>query len=505
MSLQSVWFDDVERPNRPVLSGDLDVDLVVVGAGITGLTTALLAQRDGLSVAVVEARRVGSGTTGHTTGKLTAQHGLVYAGLAERHGIEAARTYASANSAGVSRVARLVDEFDISCELTTALSCVYSQEPERRADLAAEAKVAASLGFPAVLIDATDLPFDVDAAVQFADQLHLHPMRYLTGLAEAFVDADGQLFEHTRVVDLAERDDEVVVSTATGTIRANDVVVATLLPFGLIGGYFAKTRPSRSFGIAVRLSDVAPLSMTLSVDAPTRSTRPWPGGGPTGLIVAGGSHPTGDDQDTSDLLDELVDWTRRTFSVAHVDHQWSAQDYATPDHVPYVGRASTHQHILVATGFAKWGLSAGTAAAIMLTDHLADRDNPWASLFDAGRIGDLHAVGTLVGDNLKVGKDFIAGRFARVRDADPNDLRPGQGALVRLRGDVVGAYRTESGELRLVEAKCSHLGCPLRWNTAEHSWDCSCHGSRFDTDGTILAGPATSGLTIVDSTESGAG
>ncbi|MFC7595762.1 FAD-dependent oxidoreductase [Terrabacter sp. GCM10028922] len=496
---ESVWLATADLPRYPVLESDLEVDVAVVGGGWVGLTTALLAQRDGARVAVLEAARVGSGTSGYTTGKVTSQHSLLYADLVRRHGEEDARRYADANQAGLEKVTALVHELGIDCDLTRAPAYTYTRQPDQLAEIEAEVDAAARLGLPAALAAETDLPFDIVAAVRFDDQIHLHPGRFLGGLAAAVTAAGGQVLELTRVTAIDEQPDGTVeLTTHTAKVRANQVVVATLLPLGVTGGYFAKTRPSRSYGLAARLTAPAPASMTISIDSPTRSTRPWPTPGPNGLIVVGNGHETGAEPDTEAKYADLEEWTRSTFDVEAIDYRWSAQDYSTPDRLPYVGRSPTSRTVLVATGFHKWGLSNGTAAALMLADLLAGRDNAWLPTFDATRIGDAKGIGELIKDNLKVGKEFVGGRVARLSSIPADELEPGHGGLIDVDGDTVGAYRDPDGDLHAVRLTCTHLGCPLRWNPAETSWDCNCHGSRFDADGSILNGPAVEPLEEVE-------
>ena len=498
---ESVWLATAELPRYPELEADLEVDVAVVGGGWVGLTTALLAQRDGARVAVLEAERVGAGTSGYTTGKVTSQHSLIYADLVGRYGEEGARRYAEANEAGMEKVAALVDELGIDCELTRAPAYTYTVQPDRLREIESEVEAAARLGLPAALAGETDLPFDVVAAVRFDNQIHLHPSRYLAGLAAAVTKAGGHVLERTRVTAIDEQPDEAVqLTTRRAKVRADQVVVATLLPLGLTGGYFAKTRPSRSYGLAARLTASAPASMTISIDSPTRSTRPWPTPGPNGLIVVGNGHETGAEPDTESMYADLEKWTRSAFDVEAIDYRWSAQDYSTLDRVPYVGHSPLSRKVFVATGFHKWGLSNGTAAAIMLADLLAGRDNAWLPTFDATRIGDPKAIGELIKDNLKVGKEFVGGRVARLGSIPADELQPGHGGLIDLDGETVGAYRDRDGELHAVHPTCSHLGCPLRWNPAETSWDCNCHGSRFDADGSILNGPAVEPLEQVERT-----
>jgi nitrite reductase/ring-hydroxylating ferredoxin subunit len=315
----------------------------------------------------------------------------------------------------------------------------------------------------------------------------------LAGLAAAVADSGGRIFERTRAVAVDEKDDAVEMRSEAGpVVRARHAVMATLLPIGLTGAFFARTRPSQSHGIAVRLPVEAPVGMAISVDSPTRSTRPWPGGGPSGLIVVGGDHETGSVEDTAAVYQSLVDWVSSTWNFsAQPEYQWSAQDYSTPDLLPYVGRSPGSTAIFVATGMHKWGLSNGTVAAGILSDLIADRDNRWASLYDAGRIGDPHAVAKLLKDNLKVGKEFATGHLSRALQGGLDHLEVGEGGLFEIDDEMVGAYRDTDGKLHTVKPTCTHLGCALAWNNADTTWDCNCHGSRFDPDGEILDGPAT--------------
>lgn len=501
---QSVWLATAELPRRGQAQGRITADLAVVGGGLIGLTTGLLAARDGMEVVLLEAGRLGRGTTGHTTGKVTSQHGLLYDELANRHGQDRARAYAQANQAGVERVADLVAALGIDCELERCASYVYTNDADKAAALSREAEAAEALGLPARLCDAAEVGLPAESAVCFDDQLQLHPIRYLAGLAAELTRTGGRIFEDSRVVDLTEdgHDETSVVLTTDGgaTVRARSVVIATLLPIGLTGGYFARTRPSRSYGIAVRLSSPVPRGMTISVDSPTRSTRAWPAGGPSGLIVVGNGHETGAHEDTEARYQGLVDWVASVWNSApdSVEYRWSAQDYLSTDRVPYVGRVPGSKATLVATGMQKWGLSNGTAAASILADLLAGRDNAWSGTFDAGRIGDAEAVAKLVTDNLKVGKDFVSGHLSRIISGGADHLGVGEGGLYDADGHTVGGYRDTEGRLHTIKPVCTHLGCPLNWNPAEASWDCSCHGSRFDPDGRILDGPAVSPLDRAD-------
>lgn len=494
----SVWLAPAEPTGYPELEGELAVDVAVVGGGITGLTTAVALQRRGRVVAVVEADRVGTGTTGNTTGKVTSQHGVIYHRLIERHGLQRARLYAEANQAAVEMVDALAQETGADCEFERAPAYVYTRGPDGVGDIEREHAAAVRLGLPATLTDEVDLPFPVARALRFDDQAHIHPGRYVTALARAVVARGGQVFEHTRAVGVTERSTHAVVRTTAGTVRAEQVVLATLLPIVDLGGFFAKSRPTRAYGIAARLGGDAPRGMHIAIDPPTRSTRPWNDGGRPGLIVVGEGHRTGHDDASPARWGDLERWTRQHFAVESFDHRWSAQDFSTADGIPYVGRSPRSRRTFVATGFAKWGLTNGTAAAAMLADQIAGAENPWLEAFDATRIGGAEAVKQLVEQNVHVGTRFVTDRIGRLRAGSPADLAPGEGGVVRAGRRAVGAYRDPEGALHAVSITCSHMGCTLHWNAAETTWDCPCHGSRFSIAGDVLDGPAVRNLDRIE-------
>ncbi|MFN3215836.1 MAG: FAD-dependent oxidoreductase [Acidimicrobiales bacterium] len=499
MSLhQSVWLATAPRPSFPPLAGDLVVDVAVVGGGITGLTTALLLQRDGARVALVEADRIGAGTSGATTGKVTSQHGLVYSKLIDTHGEDRARQYAEANEAAISMIEELAAEASADCRFQRASAFVYALDDEDVPRIAAEHAAAVRSGIAATITTDIDLPFAVPSALRFDDQAHLHPGRYSAALARMLADAAVPVYEHTRALEVVEEANHATVRTAHGDVHADQVVVATLLPIVDAGGFFAKARPSRSYGVAARLRRDAPSGMHLSAGSPTRSTRPWNDGDGQGLIIVGESHVTGHDGADPGRWGALERWARQHFDVESFEYRWSSHDYETFDHVPYVGRSPRTERILVATGFRKWGLTNGTAAAVILRDLVAGRENPWREVFDATRIGGPTTVAKLVAENVHVGKQFVTDWAGRLSAVSVQHLEPGDGGLVEVDGRVVGAHRRPDGTIEAVSATCTHLGCTVHWNAAETSWDCPCHGSRFGTDGAVLAAPAVRPLDRIE-------
>lgn len=494
---RSLWSTDVERTSYAPLRGEIDVDVVVVGGGITGLTTALRCKEAGLSVAVLEAARVGDGSTGSSTGKVTSQHDLFYASAIGASGESAAQRYADANQWSLGALEELADRHDVDAYPSRQPSYVFTRDPSKVGAVRAEAGAARRLGLPAAFVDDVGLPFEVLGAARFDDQLQLHPTRLVVGFARA-VHGDGStVHENSRVVDVSHDDVGVVARTSDGLVRARHAVVATLLPIIDRGLEFARTRPSRSYGVAVELDDEPPEPMYISAESPKRSLRHYHGDEGTFLVVVGEQHETGHDKDTERHYRALIDFAHEHFAVRSVAYRWSAEDFMPVDGVPYVGRPLFSDRIWVASGFKKWGLSNGVVAASIMTDGIVGRDNVWAEAFDVRRVGALRDYAKLVRDNSRVGARFVADRLTLPGPTATQRLESGDGVVVRSGTKPVAVSRASDGALRAVDAICTHLGCLVSWNDAETSWDCPCHGSRFADDGAVVTGPATRPLDAV--------
>ena len=493
---RSLWIDTSPATDHPPLHGEHSADVVIVGAGIVGLTTALLLQRSGQRVVVLEADRVCTGTTGHTTAKVTSLHQLIYERLTRRYDPRTATTYARANEAALDQVEALVHELQIDCDFHRTPAYTYTLEPRCVPDVEAEARAAMAAGLSASLVTRTELPLPVRAAVRVEHQIALHARLYCVGLAAALHRDGATIHEHSRVTDVDTHDRSYAVKTAHGTIHARHVVLATLLPFLDRGGFFAKATPQRSYLVAARLRQPAIDGMYINVETPTRSLRPALGG--RYLLVGGEGHAVGQEPDTEGCYRRLEEWTRAHFAVESIDYRWSAQDYMSIDELPFIGPMPRGRGILVATGFRKWGMSLGTLAAMLLHDRITGYDNPWAATFDARRLNMRQSLvkGTRAG--LHAAKHFFGDRLSDLRAPKASALAPGHGGIAKLDGRTVAAYRDDDGRLHAVSPVCPHMGCRVRWNPAERSWDCPCHGSRFTAHGQVIEGPAVEDLRRIE-------
>jgi glycine/D-amino acid oxidase-like deaminating enzyme/nitrite reductase/ring-hydroxylating ferredoxin subunit len=456
----------------------------VLGGGITGITTALLLRRAGASVAVVEARRVAGGVTGYTTSKVTSLHGLTYARLAARLGDETARAYGEANEWGLARVARFVQQLGIDCDFRRKDAFTYAESRDDLPRIEEEVDRAARLGLPASFADSTDLPFPIAGAVRFSNQAEFHPVKYVRALAGALVAEGGHLHEGTRALGVSEGS-PCRVRTEHGDLVADQVVVATHFPFLDRGLFFARMHPERSYVVAARVAGALPQGMYLSSDRPSHSLRAHPDGDAELLLVGGESHKTGKGH-ASERYSALEDWARERFAVESVEYRWATQDNMPADGMPFVGRLTPRsKRVLVATGFRKWGLANGTAAARMLADSILGRRNAWAHAFDPQRANVAAAAPSLLKENADVAFHFFADRLAKRSAAD--GLAPGEG---RVTGAGLGQRALYKDRVHSLSARCTHLGCIVSWNDAERTWDCPCHGSRFAADGAVIQGPA---------------
>lgn len=490
----SLWIETARSKTYRPLEGKPSFDAIVIGAGITGLTTALLLQREGMHVGVLEARRVGGGVTGYTTAKVTALQGVVLSELLGKHGEERAREYADANVAAVDRIVAIVQEEEIDCDLERMDAYTFAATPSESSLISEEARACETLGVKAALETEPPVPFPVSAAVALREQAMFHPRKYCLGLAERIHGRKGKVYEASNVLEVEEKKTVCKVKTENGTISAPFVVVATHLPFMGEGKYYAKTAPYRSYAMAVRLRGDHPDGMFISASQPIRSLRPYSSGRKRWTIVGGESHKVGQEEDTTVHYEALERWARENLDVEEIDYRWSAQDYLPADGMPYVGRLTKdNERVFVATGFRKWGMTNGTAAAMMITDAISGRDNPWAEAFDSTRVRPKQAAKEFVKENLNVASKLVGGKIT-TSVGSPADVSPGQAAVLIVGGESLAMFRDEKGTLHSVAAECTHMGCRVAWNTAERSWDCPCHGSRFDPDGAVLEGPANQAL-----------
>jgi glycine/D-amino acid oxidase-like deaminating enzyme/nitrite reductase/ring-hydroxylating ferredoxin subunit len=492
---ESYWIDSSPPTAYPPLDGERKVDVAVVGAGIAGISAAFMLKRAGLTVALVDARRIGTGTTGYTTAKITSLHRLIYRHLIERFGVAKARQYADANQAAIETIATYVREFSIPCGFERKPAYTFAESEESRNIVEAEADAAKGLGLPASYVEEIPLPVETFGAVRFESQAQFHPRNYLLALAERIEGEGSSVLENTRALAVEEREDGVSVRTERGSILADHLILATHYPIhDRPGAYYARMQASRSYALGIRVGEPFPDGIFINAEGSVHSWRSHPDDGGDLVIVTGAAHGVGQVADTRERYRNVEAYARLVYPVTSVDYHWSAQDYITADRVPYIGRlAPGHDRVYVATGFGKWGMTAGTAAAMILSDLVLGRSSPWSEVFDPGRFTEEPGYPEWVAGTLRSAGgevEIAAARFEQEVSAIPR----GEGKVIEAGGQKVAVYRDEDGGVHTLDPTCMHMACTVAWNNAESSWDCPCHGSRYDARGKVIQSPTVRDL-----------
>lgn len=471
MEGQSVW--QREQRDYPRLQGEIERDIVVIGGGIAGFLAAFRLAEAGLDVTLLEADRLFSGTTGKTTAKISRNQGTIYADLALRYGTQTAALYYAAQDEGQRGFLSLIERYAIECDLRQTDSFVFSQGT--RSALEYQAELLRSWKVSCKRSDSLQ-PFQADCALQVEGEYLFDPLRFLTALPVNF-----EIFEQTRAVDIDGKRGEIL--TDEGRIRAKRIVIATHYPvINSRGGYLFKLRQSLSYTIAIDKTGVEGMYLDAAKDG--ISVRPYAGG----TLIGGEDHRTGRSGSGGQFA-ALEERAKALFGPARVTHRWCAEDVMTFDGMPMVGRyAPSLPQVYVITGFNKWGMTNAMVCASVLTDLILERENPYARLFSPQR----HCKGAFADfvSNLMTNLKYIGLGYLRITVQTDEEIPKGSGKVVRYRGKRRAVYRDYDGKKYVIGRMCPHFHGELQWNAEAHTWDCPCHGSRFDCYGNLLSEPS---------------
>lgn len=469
----SLWQSTVEQAEGKTLQGPLHAQAVVIGGGLTGVLCAYLLKEKGVTPVILEAERVASGVTAYTTGKITAQHSLIYDQLIRQQGEAKARDYLYANLDAAQKFKEIILKNNIDCDYEELPNIIYTlSEPEK---ILKEVDAANRLGFASEVVYKSPLPFPIKAGIRNYYSAQYNPLKFIAHIIKGI-----DVYEHTKVLKIRGNK----VFTQNGVVTADHIIVASHYPIRDVPGfYFPRLTQSRTFLMAVRHKDKldgmyldeAQSGMTF------RSYKDF-------LIMGGYSQCTGCDSETS--MRALEEQAKALYPNSPVEFLWATQDCMSLDSVPYIGRYSMFTpNLYVATGYNKWGMTGSMAAAMLLSDEITHRSNPYAAVFSPRRLNLKYTGKTLLHNGRVYASSLKKSMFERPAHT-LDELKNGQAAIVDVNGKRRGAYRDEHGKCHFIDPVCSHLGCQLKWNSGEKSWDCPCHGSRFDIDGNIINNPA---------------
>jgi glycine/D-amino acid oxidase-like deaminating enzyme/nitrite reductase/ring-hydroxylating ferredoxin subunit len=499
MDTTSYWVDSTSRPRYPRLERDLKVDVVVVGGGITGLTAAYLLKRQNRTVAVIDRERIGGVDSSRTTAHVTCVTDVDLTGLVNSFGRDHARAAWDAGLAAIDAIDGIVRDEQIDCEWTWVYGYKYAAAGrDDAADarrLRDEASLAAELGFDARYLEA--VPFFNRPGIEFDGQARFHPQKYLAALARAIDGNGSHLFEHTTCEEVA--DDPLSVTANGHRITAGYVVLATHTP--LMG----KTNIASATLLQTKLylytsyvvggtlpSGAVPDALFADTGDPYDYLRVDRHRDHDYAIFGGNDHKTGQADDTAACFKALEEKARSILPGFEITHRWSGQVIETNDGLPFIGETSARQ--FASTGYAGNGMTFGTLGGMMACDAALGRKNPWAELFDVGRTKIKGGAWDYLKENVDYPYYMIRDRFAGVEGKSLRGVRRGEGKILELDGEQVAVWRSPDGIVTRLSPICTHMGCRVEWNTAERTWDCPCHGSRFKPTGQVLSGPAETPL-----------
>ncbi len=465
-------------------------DVVIVGGGITGVTTALLLQQAGKSCLLVEAETLAYGATGGTTAHINTIFDTPYHTVIKNFGEENARLLAQAGKASIDLIKYLIEKYKIDCDFSELKAYFFSLNEKQDKELDEMVETTRKLGLPMDYADSSPFPFPYIKIASIEAQAQFNPVRYIFQLAKAFEELGGQIAQHCRVTHIKDGDVLEIQSTR-GVIQARHAIYATHIPPGINLLHF-RCAPYRSYALAVRLKDNNyPDALGYDMHNPYHYYRTQKVDDKKYLIVGGEDHKTGHEENTEACLRRLESCVRTYFEVEEVCNRWSSQYYEPADGLPYIGNLpGSSKNIWVATGYSGNGMTYGTMAALILSNILVNGHSIYQELFNPKRIKPVAGFNHFIKEGIDVVKNLVFGKLAVERLNEIADMAPGEGKFIKHEGRVMGLYKDENHELYAVNCTCPHFKCTIHWNMVEKSWDCPCHGSRFSYDGKLLTPPA---------------
>ncbi len=501
-ALESIWQHQQENhPPKETIETATTYDVMIAGGGITGLSTALLLQKAGKKCVIAEMHTIGFGTTSGTTAHLNNFFDTAYNTVENNFGEENARLLATAAEEALSLIKKNIKEYNIACDFEEKEGCIFATDEKQIKLLEELVEGTKKVGLAIDFINDSTFPIPYLKLACIRNQAQFHPVKYILGLAKAFEEAGGVIITDCKVTGV-EEGTTITVKTTKGNIFANQLIWATHIPTGVNLLHF-RAAPYRSYVLGIILNDNNyPQDLGYDMEDPYHYYRTHTIDGQQYLIAGGEDHKTAHEENTEAPFRKLESYVRQFYDVKEVAFKWSSQYFEPADGLAYIGHLPGNgDNIWVATGFGGNGMTYSHIAAVTLSDIIIKGDSKYRKLFDPNRVKPVAGFTNFIKESVDVVKEFVSGKFSAEKIKEFTDIAVGEAKVVQYDGEKIAMYKDEQHNLHAVNPTCTHIHCTVAWNTAEKSWDCPCHGARYNCDGEVLTGPATKNLAVIDLTQ----
>lgn len=502
----SYWISSVKDNKKEYekLQEEIKTEIAIIGGGLTGLSCGYYLSKENKEVVILEKNTICSHTSGNTTGKITSGHGLFYNYLLQTEGKNKAKQYLEANEKAIKNIAKIVEEENIKCDFERQDAYIFTQKQEEVEKIKKEVEALEYLEFPCELVKEIPLPIknkekEVLAAIKYKNQAQFNPCLYAEGLANKIEERKGKIYEHTKVLDIKKKEDGYEIITDEAKVNAKIVILASHYPIITFPGfYFMKMYQETSYLIAVETKEPLFEGMYICTEEPTISLRTAKNGDKRLLLVGGMKHKTGAKIDLKDSYKKLEKIAKSLYPDSKVLYRWNTEDCISLDKIPYIGEFSNLMpNVYVATGYKKWGMTTSNIAANIITDKILGKENKYKEVFESTRLKPIKNHKELANILKEVSYSLVINKLKNIEEY-VKDVKQGEGKIIEIEGQKIGAYRDEKGKIFLIKPYCSHLGCMLSWNNLDKTWDCPCHGSRFNYEGKQIYDPAIKDLEKIE-------
>lgn len=497
---KSIWIADSEETNYSKLNKNIETEVCIVGGSIVGAVTAYLLRKNGIDVVVLEKDKICMGVTANSTAKLTSQHGLFYKYLANEKGLEFAKKYLKSNEEGIRLAEKIINDENIECDYEKKDAYVFATNKSELEKVKEEIEILNKINYDAEFIEKINIPVEKClGTIRFKNQAQFNSRKYVVKLFEIIKNMGGNIFENSKVENIKQEDNIYKISVNNQVVKAKKVVLSTHYPIkNFPGMYFLKMYQDKSYAIAVdtkqEQKDMINGMYIQSCD-PVISFRTAKYDNKNLLIIAGSGHKTGQlKEKIEDSFINLENYIKKYYPNSEIMFKWSTEDCVTLDKVPYIGEFSNMMpNMYVATGFKKWGMSTSHVAGKLISDLIMERENQYEEIYKATRLEPIKNIKEF-GNILKESTySLLINKIKPTKEALEN-IPLGCGGIVEIEGKKVGVYKREDGKIFAIKPYCKHLGCLISWNNLEKTWDCPCHGSRYDYMGNIITEPTVKNL-----------